>query len=114
MRERCLYLSDILEGISRIEFYTLEGREVFLNTQIIQDAVICNLEVISKAVKHLINKAEGVYFDDALRNIERIGSVLIHDYICVDLDEVWEVIKQDLPTLKAQITAIAQNLQGDI
>ncbi|MEH2066957.1 MAG: hypothetical protein V7K47_02095 [Nostoc sp.] len=46
MRDDRLYLSNIFECIKRIEFYTRDGKEVFLQTTIIQDAVIRNFEII--------------------------------------------------------------------
>lgn len=47
------YLTDIIQRIERIETYTQEGRDVFLETLIIQDVVIRNFEVIGEAVKQL-------------------------------------------------------------
>ena len=46
------YLKDILELISKIEKYTKEiGFEEFLKNELIQDAVVRNLEIIGEAVK---------------------------------------------------------------
>ncbi len=42
MRDDRLYLSNIFECIERIESYTHDGKEAFLQTTIIQDAVIRN------------------------------------------------------------------------
>jgi len=39
MRDDRLYLSNIFECIERIESYTRDGKEAFLQTTIIQDAV---------------------------------------------------------------------------
>lgn len=40
MRDERLYLSNIKECIERIEEYTIGGRDVFMQTPMIQDAVI--------------------------------------------------------------------------
>ena len=54
MRDNRLYLSNIKESIERIESYTSEGREAFMQTPMIQDAVIRNFEIIGEATKRLI------------------------------------------------------------
>ena len=46
MRDDRLYLRNIFECIERIESYTCDGKKVFLQTTIIQDAVIRNFEII--------------------------------------------------------------------
>lgn len=51
MNEDLKYLNDALERIQRIEDYTQQGREVFLQSPLIQDAVIRNFEVIGEIVK---------------------------------------------------------------
>ena len=41
-----IYLYDIHGAVGKIEQYTAEGREVFLQSPLIQDAVIRNFEII--------------------------------------------------------------------
>jgi uncharacterized protein with HEPN domain len=36
--------------------------------------------------------------------------VLIHDYLGVDINEVWNVVERNLPDLKGKISAILQEL----
>ena len=48
-----MYLADIFERIERIESYTQGGREVFLQSPLIQDAVIRNFEVMGEGVKRI-------------------------------------------------------------
>jgi hypothetical protein len=44
MKDDRLYLSNIKECIERVESYTVDGKEVFLQTPIVQDAVIRNFD----------------------------------------------------------------------
>ncbi len=114
MREDRFYLLDILECISRIESYTSEGRETFMNTQIIQDAVVRNFEIIGEATKQMSSVFRDAYPEVPWKKIAGLRDVLIHDYVRVDLAEVWGVIEKNLPVLKAQVMAIAQNLEGEV
>jgi uncharacterized protein with HEPN domain len=53
VRDDRVYLDNILECIRRVEEYTQDGRETFLNSTVFQDAVIRNFEVIGEATKRL-------------------------------------------------------------
>jgi uncharacterized protein with HEPN domain len=53
MKDERLYLSNIRECIERIEEYTKGGKEEFMQTKMIQDAVIRNFEIIGEATKRI-------------------------------------------------------------
>ncbi len=40
-----------------------------------------------------------------------LRNVLVHDYLRIDLDIVWNVIERDLPDLKTKTDAILQTLR---
>ena len=37
------------------------------------------------------------------RDLSRMRHILVHDYFKINLDVLWEVIKKDIPVLKAQV-----------
>jgi uncharacterized protein with HEPN domain len=111
MRDDRLYLSNIFECIERIESYTRDGKEAFLQTTIIQDAVIRNFEIIGEATKRLSPEIRAAYPDVPWQQVAGFRDVLIHDYLKVNLNRVWGVIEQNLPQLKATIEAILQELR---
>lgn len=47
-----LYLSNIYEAALKVESYTQSGQAAFMNTPMIQDAVIRNFEIIRFRSKH--------------------------------------------------------------
>ncbi len=67
----------------------------------LQDAVIRNVEVIGEAAKHVSAKARGGMTSLDWKAICGMRDVLIHDYIGVDLDEVWNVASYRIPELQA-------------
>lgn len=110
MKNHLLYLSNIQECIEAIESYTLDGKEIFMQTRMIQDAVIRNFEVIGEATKKLSPEFRAKYPEVPWRIIAGLRDVLIHDYLRVDLEEVWGIIVNDLPNLKTAIDKIVRDL----
>ena len=53
MKEDRPYLEHILQSINKVQSYTLEGKEYFLQDTKTHDAVIRNFEIIGEAVKQL-------------------------------------------------------------
>jgi uncharacterized protein with HEPN domain len=109
MKSDLLYLTNIKDCIQRIEAYTIEGREKFLETPIIQDAVIRNFEIIGEATKRLSPDLTNAYPEIAWKQIAGLRDILIHDYLKVNLNRIWGIIEQDLPHLKQVIESLLQN-----
>ena len=103
MKEARVYLLHIRDAISKIEEYTKDGKDGFLNDQKTQDAVIRNLEIIGEAVKNIPPAFKNIYPDPPWREIAGMRDVLIHEYFGVDLKIVWGVVENNIPCLKNEI-----------
>jgi uncharacterized protein with HEPN domain len=101
-----LYLQHILDAIDKIERYIEVGYDVFMSTSHWQDATIRQLEIIGEATKNLSPELRTQYAQVPWRRIAGLRDVLIHNYMGVDLEAVWEVTQQNLPSLKSQIQQI--------
>lgn len=109
------YLGHILEAIERIERYVEDVGELrFLEEQLIQDAVIRNLEIIGEA-SHNIEKCApdfaARYPDLPLAFAYQMRNVLAHGYFKVDLEVVWKTIERDLPDLCRQVRRILNEIE---
>jgi uncharacterized protein with HEPN domain len=104
------YLGHILAAIERIERYTADVDELgFLSSELIQDAVIRNIEIIGEAANN-IQRVDAAF---AQANGEIPWQVMYamrnrvsHGYDKVDFEMVWKTIHRELPTLHAQIKAV--------
>jgi uncharacterized protein with HEPN domain len=91
----------MLERRHRITRFIGPGRETFMASEELQDAVIRNVEVIGEAAKRVSAEARGRLASLDWKSICGMRDVLIHDYIGVDLEEVWNVASARIPELQA-------------
>ncbi len=101
MKDDRLYLHHMLERCQRITRFARPGRDAFMASDELQDAVIRNVEVIGEAAKRVSADTRGLLASLDWRAICGMRDVLIHDYIGVDLDEVWNVASSRIPELQA-------------
>lgn len=109
MKDDRLYLVHMLERCHRIARFIRSGREKFMESEELQDAVIRNVEVIGEAAKRV---SAGTRSRLALldwKSICGMRDVLIHDYIGVDLDEVWNVAAFRIPELLGALEEFLEN-----
>jgi len=96
-------LLDIVEAIEKIERYSNIERAVFDRDELIQTWMVYHIQVIGEAVTQLSEEIRAQHPDIPWRAIAAMRHALVHAYFRVDLDEVWNVVKKDLPGLKARI-----------
>jgi uncharacterized protein with HEPN domain len=108
-----VYLRDIQERVRRIDDFVKDGRDVFMNSLLIQDAVIRNFEVIGEAVKNLSPQIRERNPDVHWKQMAAFRDILIHDYMSIILKEVWNTIEKDLPLLRLRIPQILATLERD-
>ena len=103
MKDDRLYLHHILERCQRVTRFIGPGKQAFLESEALQDAVIRNLEVIGEAAKRVSAQTRARLSELDWKAICGMRDVLIHDYIGVDLDEVWNVASTRIPELHAML-----------
>jgi uncharacterized protein with HEPN domain len=101
------HLADIEEAIKRILDYTADLEyTTFLERPMVQDAVLRNFQVVGEATKKLSDKIRSSYPDVPWRNIAGMRDKIVHDYIEIEYQTVWDVIQKDLPQILTQIGQI--------
>ncbi|MDQ3952912.1 MAG: DUF86 domain-containing protein [Actinomycetota bacterium] len=100
------YLLHVIECIDRIERYVGPDRAAFFADVKGQDAAVRNLQVLAESTKRISEDIKSAHPDIEWAAIAGFRNVLVHDYLEVDIDEVWQVATQDLPALRSSIAEI--------
>jgi uncharacterized protein with HEPN domain len=106
VRDDAVYLHHILHCIQRIEMDTSNGYDFFLTSPTHQDAAMRNLQIMAESTQHLSEAIKATRPGVPWKAIAGFRNVLVHDYLGVDLDLVWDVIERDLPALKEAILSM--------
>jgi uncharacterized protein with HEPN domain len=100
------------ECIERIQLFTATGRAQFFADVMVQDAVLRNLHTLSESSTHLSSELKTLYPWVPWAAMRGFRNVVVHDYLGVDLDEIWGIIEQDIPPLKEAIQEILTRIIG--
>ena len=111
------HLEHIAQAIQRATEYVehVGSLSAFRQSQRDQDAVIRNIEIIGEAARQIQQHAlEFVAAHLQLPWIEMRGmrNKMIHDYFNVDVNVVWNTVRDDLPRLKQQVDDVLNKRRG--
>ncbi len=99
-----VYLQHILDSIVLIEEFTEEiEKNEFTRNELVQSAVIRQIEIIGEATKRLSNKTRDEYPNIPWKDMAGMRDKLIHGYFGVDIDAVWDTVQRDIPKLEKDI-----------
>ncbi len=108
MKDNSLYLHHILDCIEKIERFTGDDRDEFMKSELVQDAVIRNLQMLSESVKQIPDRLKDPYPSIDWRAIAAFRNILVHEYLGVNMERVWEVVASDLPPLNKAILSMLE------
>jgi len=108
-RDYKLYLEDILEAIEKTERYTQDMTIQQLGgNSMVLDAVLHNLEIIGEAAKHIPDELKSKYPAAEWRKITGLRDIVAHEYFGISLEIVWDILKNKLPGLRAEVMRILE------
>lgn len=108
MRDDTVYLRHIQESIRRIEENVADGRVRFLASHTLQDAVPRNLQTMAESTQSLSDDLKTTYPDIEWDRIAAFRNVLVHDYLGIDVERVWDITQRDVPELKRAILGMLE------
>lgn len=82
--------------------------EAFVADETLRRAFVRSLEIIGEAAKKVPDQFRAAYPEVEWRAMAGMRDRLIHDDFGVDLELVWDVVRNRIPELRRQITAILE------
>ncbi|WP_019864453.1 HepT-like ribonuclease domain-containing protein [Methylovulum miyakonense] len=103
MKNDRIYIEHIIDCIDRIDEYTQNDSFVFMNSTMVQDAVIRNLQTLSESTQKLSDELKAEHPEINWKAISGFRNILVHNYLGLDLPQIWIVIENRLPLLRENL-----------
>lgn len=101
-----VYVAHMIDCIDRVLNYCEGGESSFRQSHLIQDGVIRNLQTMAESSQRLSESTKAIACAVPWRAISGFRNIIVHNYLGVDLDMVWQVVSADLPPLQAALLKI--------
>lgn len=89
--------------LGRIEASTARGRQAFNADVDLQDATLRRLQTLSESAQRLSDEFKLRHPEVPWQRIAGMRNRLVHAYLDVDLDIVWNTLVVDLPALRSVV-----------
>lgn len=108
-RNENLFLADIIECCEKIERYIsgVDEKDFQVN-EILQDALVRNIEIIGEAAKNLSAATRDANVAVPWRDVMRMRDKIVHHYFRLKLEIIWQTVTENIPVLKTQIEEIIE------
>lgn len=99
---------DMKEAIEKIFSFTnnISNHEEFHQNRIVFDAVMMNIVVIGEAVSRLTDDFISKNNHIDWIKIKGLRNIIAHDYVGIDVEEIWQIVKNTIPEFNNQINEI--------
>ena len=103
----------ILDAIGRINEYMkgLNSPDEYFKSKLVFDATLMNFINIGEMVDRLPKELKDRHPDLDWQKMKDFRNLVAHDYLGVDAEEVWQIIKDDLPNLRNELNKILISLK---
>lgn len=101
------HLLDILESAKIALDYVLgKSWDEFSKDMQCQDAVVRRIEIIGEAARRVSQETRDRYAQIPWREMTSMRNLVIHEYDVVDINQVWDTVREKLPPLIEELTKI--------
>jgi uncharacterized protein with HEPN domain len=90
--------------------YTGDEEGYFLDDAKTQDAVLRNLQTLAESTQRLPEDLKRQYSTIDWRGIAGFRNVVVHNYLGVDLQQIWSIVEHDLPLLETTVRKMLNDL----
>ena len=111
MKDDRVHLNHILDCIGAIQDYNASRPDAFLNDRKTHKATLRELQELAESTQRLSDPLKSKYPDVPWSAIAGFRNVLVHDYLGLSLNRIWEVIERDLPSLRVVVEIMLKELE---
>jgi uncharacterized protein with HEPN domain len=101
-------LNAILDSSTKILAFTKGKKSAnqFYEDEMVYDATLMNFILIGEAVGKLSSTVKSRHSEIPWGQIRGFRNIITHDYVGVNADSAWEVVKQHLPQPKRNLNTL--------
>ncbi len=113
-REWCFYVTDMIGFAEKVALYT-DGldQDKFVASGLNYDATVHNLILLGEAATHIPDRVRAFASEIDWRQIIGTRNRLVHGYVGIDNDIVWNIIQDEIPALINQLHALEKALEAN-
>ena len=100
-----VYVHHITTSIAKILEWA-RTREDFFDDERTREAVLRKLQTMAESVQKVSDALKAEYPEVPWREIASVRNVLVHDYIGLNLERIWDIIENQLPPLHEPMARI--------
>ena len=112
MKDPRILVVHALECVERVDRFAAGGQAEFLGSELIQGAILHNLQTMAHSIMRLPDPLKNGHAEVDWRGLVGFRNVLVHDYLGVSLQRVWDIVQRDLPALRRALEAMHRELEG--
>mgnify|MGYP001569625111 CR=1 FL=1 len=103
-KEDSIFIRHILDSINAIEEFSKNlSKEKLESDRLRQSAIVREIEVIGEASKNISADFKNQHNEIPWKGIIGTRDKMIHHYFGINLDVVWEIIRENIPDLKKKL-----------
>jgi len=105
----------VLDSIEKILDYTkgISSAKDYYESRMVFDATLMNFINIGEMSDRVSKELKAGHTDVDWQKMKDFRNLVAHDYLGVDAEEVWQIIKNDLPPLQSAIRKILPSIPSD-
>jgi uncharacterized protein with HEPN domain len=111
MNHDLIYLKHILQSIVKIQKFVTYKNKKSIDQDLVESGIIRELQTMSESTQKLSKSLKLSAQDIPWRDIGDFRNKLVHEYLGINTEIIWSVIKKELPKLKKRVTKMIKFLE---
>jgi len=104
------YVRNIRDSMALLDEWAAEGFDTFCNDAKTNKAIVRALHEVTESVQRLEKLWGKRYPELPWKQVISFRNVVVHDYLGLDLQQVWTIVTKHLPELKPHIQRMLADL----